>query len=80
MKLRMSTSRGNARYLVNRHVLIGGRILQGYLTTGNEIFCTEPISPICEAHPLIKNSTIAFIDKCGHTAWLEQPEQTWKNR
>jgi len=31
-----------------------------------------------EAHSLIKNSTIAFIDKCGHMPWLEQPEQTWK--
>jgi proline iminopeptidase len=33
---------------------------------------------ICEAHTLIKNSTLAFIDKCGHMPWLEQPEQTWK--
>ena len=33
---------------------------------------------ICEAHSLIKNSTLAFIDKCGHMPWLEQPEQTWK--
>jgi proline iminopeptidase len=33
---------------------------------------------ICEAHMLIKNSTLAFIDKCGHLPWLEQPEQTWK--
>ena len=32
----------------------------------------------CEAHSLIKNSTLAFIDKCGHMPWLEQPEQTWK--
>ncbi len=31
-----------------------------------------------EAHSLIKNSTLAFIDKCGHMPWLEQPEQTWK--
>src|SRR6266513_990898 len=33
---------------------------------------------IVEAHSLIKNSTLAFIDKCGHMPWLEQPEQTWK--
>jgi proline iminopeptidase len=33
---------------------------------------------ISEAHALIKNSTLAFIDKCGHMPWLEQPEQTWK--
>jgi proline iminopeptidase len=33
---------------------------------------------ICEAHSLIKNSTLAFIDKCGHMPWLEQSEQTWK--
>lgn len=33
---------------------------------------------IWEAHSLIKNSTLAFIDKCGHMPWLEQPEQTWK--
>jgi proline iminopeptidase len=31
-----------------------------------------------EAHSLIKNSTLAFIDKCGHMPWLEQPQQTWK--
>lgn len=31
-----------------------------------------------EAHSLIRNSTLAFIDKCGHMPWLEQPEQTWK--
>jgi len=33
---------------------------------------------ILEAHSIIKNSTVAFIDKCGHMPWLEQPEQTWK--
>jgi proline iminopeptidase len=33
---------------------------------------------VCEAHSLIANSTLAFIDKCGHMPWLEQPEQTWK--
>jgi proline iminopeptidase len=33
---------------------------------------------VLEAHALIKNSSIAFIDKCGHMPWLEQPEQTWK--
>jgi proline iminopeptidase len=33
---------------------------------------------ICETHSLIKNSTLAFIDKCGHMPWLEQPEQIWK--
>ena len=33
---------------------------------------------IYEAHSLIRNSTLAFIDKCGHMPWLEQPEQTWK--
>jgi proline iminopeptidase len=31
-----------------------------------------------EAHSLIKNSTLKFIEKCGHMPWLEQPEQTWK--
>jgi proline iminopeptidase len=33
---------------------------------------------IYEAHLLIKNSTLKFINKCGHMPWLEQPEQTWK--
>jgi len=33
---------------------------------------------ICEAHSLIRNSTMRFIDKCGHMPWLERPEQTWK--
>jgi len=33
---------------------------------------------ILEAHALIKNSALTFIDKCGHMPWLEQPEQTWK--
>jgi len=33
---------------------------------------------ICEAHSLIRKSTLAFIDKCGHMPWLEQPEQTWR--
>jgi len=33
---------------------------------------------IIEVRSLIKNSTLAFIDKCGHMPWLEQPEQTWK--
>jgi proline iminopeptidase len=33
---------------------------------------------LCEAHALIRNSTMSFIDKCGHMPWLEQPEQTWK--
>jgi len=33
---------------------------------------------ICEAHSLIRHSTLAFVDKCGHMPWLEQPEQTWK--
>lgn len=33
---------------------------------------------ICETHSLIKHSTLAFIEKCGHMPWLEQPEQTWK--
>jgi proline iminopeptidase len=33
---------------------------------------------IYEAHSLIANSKLAFIDKCGHMPWLEQPEQTWK--
>jgi len=33
---------------------------------------------IVEAHSLMKNSTLTFIDKCGHMPWLEQPEQTWR--
>jgi len=33
---------------------------------------------IIEVRSLIKNSTLAFIDKCGHLPWVEQPEQTWK--
>ena len=33
---------------------------------------------IIEVQSLIKNSTLAFVDKCGHMPWLEQPEQTWK--
>jgi proline iminopeptidase len=33
---------------------------------------------ICEAHLLIKDSTLRFINNCGHMPWIEQPEQTWK--
>src|SRR5205814_9065252 len=33
---------------------------------------------VCEAHSLIRNSTLAFIDKCGHMPWLEHPEQPRK--
>ena len=33
---------------------------------------------VWEAHSLIKNSTLAFIDKCGHMPWLEKPEETWR--
>ena len=33
---------------------------------------------IWEAHMLIKNSRLEFIDQCGHMPWLEKPEQTWK--
>ena len=33
---------------------------------------------IYEAHLLIKNSILKFINRCGHMPWLEQPEQTWK--
>jgi pimeloyl-ACP methyl ester carboxylesterase len=33
---------------------------------------------IYEAHLLIRNSTLKFINKCGHMPWLEQPAQTWK--
>jgi proline iminopeptidase len=33
---------------------------------------------VYEAHTLLSNSTLAFIDRCGHMPWLEQPEQTWK--
>jgi proline iminopeptidase len=33
---------------------------------------------VTEARSLIRNSTLTFIDKCGHMPWLEQPEQTWK--
>ena len=33
---------------------------------------------IYEAHLLIKNSVLKFINKCGHMPLLEQPEQTWK--
>jgi proline iminopeptidase len=33
---------------------------------------------ICEAHLLIKVSTLRFINNCGHMPWIEQPEQTWK--
>jgi pimeloyl-ACP methyl ester carboxylesterase len=33
---------------------------------------------ICEAHQLIRNSTLKFIDQCGHMPWIEKPEQTWK--
>jgi proline iminopeptidase len=32
---------------------------------------------IDEAHRLIMRSRLAFIDRCGHMPWLEQPEQTW---
>jgi hypothetical protein len=33
---------------------------------------------ISEGHALIKNSTLIFLDKCGHLPWLEQPKETWK--
>ena len=33
---------------------------------------------ISEAHLLIRNSTLKFIDKCGHLPWLEQSAETWK--
>jgi len=33
---------------------------------------------ICEAHQLIRGSTLKFIDQCGHMPWIEKPEQTWK--
>ncbi len=33
---------------------------------------------IDEAHLLIRNSVLKFINRCGHMPWLEQPEQTWK--
>ena len=33
---------------------------------------------IVEAHQLIKSSRLAFIDKCGHMPWIEQPEELWK--
>jgi proline iminopeptidase len=32
---------------------------------------------VYETHLLIKSSKLAFIDKCGHLPWLEQPETTW---
>jgi proline iminopeptidase len=33
---------------------------------------------IAEAHLLIRNSTLKFIDKCGHLPWLEEPVKTWE--
>jgi pimeloyl-ACP methyl ester carboxylesterase len=33
---------------------------------------------IDEAHLLIRNSVLKFLNKCGHMPWLEQPDQTWK--
>jgi proline iminopeptidase len=33
---------------------------------------------VYEAHLLIKNSTLKFINRCGHMPWLEQPAQTWQ--
>jgi proline iminopeptidase len=33
---------------------------------------------IDEAHLLIRNSVLKFINSCGHMPWIEQPEQTWK--
>jgi pimeloyl-ACP methyl ester carboxylesterase len=33
---------------------------------------------IDEAHLLIRNSVLKFINSCGHMPWLEQREQTWK--
>jgi hypothetical protein len=35
---------------------------------------------ISEGHALIKNSTLIFLDKCGHFQWLETAKETWKNR
>ncbi len=33
---------------------------------------------ICEAHQLIRNSALKFIEQCGHMPWIEKPEETWK--
>jgi proline iminopeptidase len=33
---------------------------------------------IDEAHLLIRNSILKFINQCGHMPWIEQEEQTWK--
>lgn len=33
---------------------------------------------VVEAHQLIKSSRLAFIDKCGHVPWIEQPEELWR--
>jgi proline iminopeptidase len=33
---------------------------------------------VVEAHQLIKSSRLAFIDKCGHLPWIEQPDELWK--
>ena len=47
-----------------------------YFNQGHPCLHLPPDS--LKAHSLTKNSTLAFIDKCGHMPWLEQPEQTWK--
>ena len=33
---------------------------------------------VYEAHLLIRNSVLKFINRCGHLPWLEQPQQTWR--
>ena len=37
-----------------------------------------PEGGVVEAHQLIKSSRLAFIDKCGHVPWIEQPEELRK--
>lgn len=35
-------------------------------------------SNIIETHQQIKQSTLEFIERCGHIPWEEKPKETWK--
>ena len=35
-------------------------------------------SNIIETHQQIKQSTLEFIERCGHIPWEEKPKETWE--
>ena len=55
---------------------LGGITAPVLLLQGRQDLAGE--ANVCETHSLIQNSKLAFIDKCGHMPWFEQPEPTWK--